>query len=211
MQITAYKCTQTGKLFEDAAEYRRHTRRLKTAATSAAKRAAEVEAAIKQLVDLRQQVKGIEEIPDWIMLNHEQLTQIERIINNTHHSKKPYIKPYLVTVTGHWSILVPNTHCCPKNGVTNWRQIKDLPLGYPGFYGNITWGANGETGLYHILKVARLHLGTGGANACGDGYYGFQLFLEDWPNISGTVVAAKLAGKNYTSFSASARAQDFIA
>ena len=63
MQITVYKCTQTGKLFEDAAEYRRHTRRLKTAATSAAKRAAEVEAAIKQLVELRQKVKGMRKFP----------------------------------------------------------------------------------------------------------------------------------------------------
>lgn len=211
MQITAYKCKQTGKLFEDAAEYRRHTRRLKTAAASAAKRAAEVESALKLFVDLRQQVKGIEEIPDWIMLNYEQLSQAERTLNNTHRSKKPYVKPDFVAITGYWSNLVPNTHCCPKNGVTNWRQHKDLPLGYPGFYGNINWGANGETGLFHILKVARLHLGTGGSSANGAGYYGFQLFLEDWPNISGAVVAAKLAGKNYTSFSASARAQEIMA
>ena len=211
MQITAYKCTQTGKLFEDAAEYRRHTRRLKTAAASAAKRLAEVDAASKHLDVLRLKVKGVEEIPDWIMDNYEQLSQIERIINNTHHSKKPYVKPDKVSLTGYWCNLVPNTHCCPHNGVTNWRQIKDLPLGYPGFYGNIIWSSNGESGLYQILNVARFHLGTGSSTVYENGVYGYEVFLEDWPNISGSVVAAKLAGKNYTSFSASARAQGIIA
>lgn len=81
----------------------------------------------------------------------------------------------------HYSASVSNTHCRPKNGVTNWAGLEldengNLrPTGYPGFAGRI-WFRIEKPSSHESMVMASLgmHTGTGG----------FGSYEGEWKGVS---------------------------
>jgi hypothetical protein len=102
---------------------------------------------------------------------------------------------------------VSNSHNCPINGITNWHRNKDLPLGYPGWYGRWTFeiskaddlklykkGITFLSDIFHagykwkksksFFSLSGINIGGGGGGGQG-GTYEIFIYLEDFPHLMG--------------------------
>ena len=101
-----------------------------------------------------------------------------------------------------YSDCVSNSHSCPRNGVQNWWQSKDKPLGYPGWWGLIEFDIidNRYSIGTRLFKGTRIHLGTGGSSNCIKYSYDVKLFEDDWPGLIRFKTFGILSGSYWSRF-----------
>ena len=194
-KITAYKCPDTGKLFEHIKDYRSHRKKV------LAKLARERE--IKNAAELDQKwweknfwhgVKSLAQLKAAIMLHRDVLAlrglKFDRSL--------PHVKPTPIVEITEFSLTyndhISNTHSCPHNGVNNLGRYNTRPLGYSGWHGRIDYRVQScakqsycYPGGGDMWKGTRIHTGTGG----GGGFkeptqtqsfgYDITLWAADWP------------------------------
>lgn len=203
MIIQAYKCTETGKLFEDKEKYKKHLRALATQRAQQ-RRLAKAEAEREAFIaNIGATVKSIDELKKFIHDNWEWF-----FANGLKHrpwacDKKPVNKHKLVNlnIDVRWSDTVSNTHHCPRGGVRNWDQRgnrekgPNLPESYPGWHGCITFEI--DAGMSSHKKNPYKFDGYGGdyfsntpiqtgGGVGGDRKYSYELYLfaADFPAMS---------------------------
>jgi len=212
-QIIAWQCANTKKVFVEKDDYTKHLRKLANERRKD-KRYADLKTNFYNwLTAEKENIHSVTEIASWVLLNQKKLMdasnalKIGTFTNDKYFDDDEFIKFMLVDMR--YSQSVSNTHSCPHNGVQNWRgdtKLKDgtpAPNGYPGWAGNIKGALSrnkNRMGSYpydNILKLIRLHTGTGGGGNESWGY-DCKIFLADWPGLSNQVLFDKLKGVKIT-------------
>lgn len=151
--ITAYKCDEDGKIFEDKSKYTAHLRKL--ARHRNAQRRLKIAEAEKDAVwaELYEREQSID---DWfqMVIDNQHLFWAEAAEGNRYNwdrvGKKygrgknapvmPMPKVLKIVHSLRWSDSVSNSHSCPHDGVTNWGgRVEGAPRGYPGWTGRVDW------------------------------------------------------------------------
>ena len=213
MQIIAWKCDHTGKLFEDKEKYQKHLRKL-----AAERRQKEKQAALLKDREVwwrtaQNEYRSINEFPQWVIDNQDRFWAEAVKSWSRYGNKKAKSMPLPEILEFHhwnvrWSDHVSNSHSCPHTGVTNWwgrgfEQGRHLPTGYPGWTGRAGWTVRCHKGheyeypgadLFYNSKLIRVHTGTGGGG--GHVYdkkygcnvqrfeYSISIFADDWPGLA---------------------------
>jgi len=153
--ITAYKCDEDGKIFEDKSKYTAHLRKLarhRNAQRRLKIAEAEKDAAWTELYEREQS------IDDWMqmVIDNQHLFWAEAAAGDPYDWERvgkklgrgknaanlPMPRVLKITHNMTWSDSVSNSHSCPVGGVTCWssHEAKDgRPRGYPGWCGRIEW------------------------------------------------------------------------
>lgn len=153
--ITAYKCDQDGKIFEDKSKYTAHLRKL--ARHRNAQRKLKIAEAEKDKIwaELYEREQSID---DWMqmVIDNQHLFWAEAAAGDPHDWKcvgtkigrgknasvVPVPKVLKITHNMTWSDMVSNSHSCPVGGVTCWSSREHMdgrPRGYPGWTGRVDW------------------------------------------------------------------------
>lgn len=180
MIITAYKCPDTGEVFEHQSEYNRHRRRYLREQRIAQKDLADRIAYDKLVKDFNDGATSVDDISAWIIANNDLITsQRWNFFGKQTDFKITSLK---------WTKLMyrercSNTHRSPRSGVTNWSCKDDKPRGYPGVHARleITYsGSSYRLDLHGFLDSIAVNTGCGGG---GSGSYEVDvtLFEDDWP------------------------------
>ena len=205
-KILVRKCPRTGKLFQSDAEYRKYIRALRkrtniTRATLRSRKLAisEVRDEIARLTSIDQIECYVTEAFSKIMIayNGGRDPKVHAILN------KVRIKDFKLDVS--FMERCSNTHAAPRDGKTNWGGLKeDLPRGYPGFGGNVSYKIIndpeeediGRLCMRHndALKFAGICTGGGGGRGEDSWGYGVTLFLSDFEGLKKMYFKNKLAG-----------------
>jgi len=213
VQIVAYKCQDTGRIFEDPAEYQRHRQRLRNKQTRQAKLLEQQSALNEWWATAYNREMDISEWPAFVIENQEyfwrEAARIEGY-QTSNPSKIPDIELLTFDIFDvKWSDLVSNTHCRPHNGVENWMCDKNKPLGYPGWVGliefttrrhnNCTFSGSSLFRGRSSGAAGREYTGTGGGNRASkeeqqayykpnytvyNHRYDFRIFVDDWPGMA---------------------------
>ena len=183
MKIVAYKCADTGTVFEHWSDYIRHRKRVKKNADKIRKEINRVTEARQALAELRESATSSEEICRWIVDN--QLPLINSVPDNQWWGREP-MKDFKITKAYFKSIKfdrnIKNTHTSPIGLPTNWKGYPHLPTGYPGWRGILHMEYTG----YLSIAISRLFEGTGinvfmGSSGAGKFEMHANLFSVDWP------------------------------
>lgn len=201
--ITAYKCPDTGKIFEHKEKYQKH--RQKVLSNLQIQR--EAQAALKLDQSWWEQnfwhaVKSPAQLKAAIML-HRSVLAARGLKNSQHHlpnignTVKPTPIVEFLQFEMSWCDSITNTHSCPHNGVRNWRRDSKLPIGYSGWTGSIEYTVQscpGQEGSYpgssDMWVGSRIHTGTGGGGSSNNitytqrFRYSITLWAEDWPAMA---------------------------
>lgn len=206
--VSVYKCDKTGKLFEDKTKYQTHLKKLAKEARIRSKLEFEKQEFIAQWDEIHNTEISLEQLKDLIILKQSIFWADASVNFRSSSSWKEIGKktrkgvsmpmPDLVEFTVFdlkYSQSVSNSHCCPKNGITNWWGRKDAPRGYPGWQGRVEWkirwpkefeGCYPGSDLFQGEHCC-IHSGTGGGGGWKDGYqrfgYDCELFAADWPGL----------------------------
>jgi len=185
MQIMAWKCEATGKIFESKVKYQSHLRKL--ARERALQR--KVEAFKKERTEffagMRSTCCNASQIEEFVKANWDKFYQ-NAISNYIWGDKRGQFKnqPTLtsIKIKLHWNDAVYNSHCAPIGKKTNWGgRDKEEPTSYPGWTGDIEY----QTSEYISGLGSEMWNGTGIGTASGgyasNFYYGLELFALDWP------------------------------
>lgn len=193
MKIIAYKCVDTGSIFEDISKYRSHRRKVCTslkAAEEESKKAAEFK---EWLAKEKSKITCVSMIGPWVLENQVKLMEASNFFrcssfNDQFDINIDRFEKYEITNVVYHD-LISNTHSCPENGVTNWGGIDPTsPTGYAGWRCRINGSLIRESknnSLYPhsgISKFIRLFTGTGGGGN-NDWTYDANIFLDDWPGL----------------------------
>lgn len=202
--ITAYKCPDTGKLFEHEEKYQKH--REKVLAKLAIQQ--KVESALKLErtwweKNFWHSVKSISQLKAAIMLHRDVLAArgLKNYLSDnltSRYTLKPTPVVNFSMFSASWSESVSNSHSCPHNGVINWcEKHNNRPTGYPGWHGRLEYQVqsylgqeNSYPGDSDMWTGTRIHTGTGG----GGGFnkktftqsfgYDIKLWADDWPAMA---------------------------
>lgn len=208
-QVLVWKCSQTGKLFEEQTAYKNHLSVLARARRKIKHQNMIKDTFFDWLDDQRTNVVlDISDIPQWLMTNQQIIMDAVNAIPGRWTSfDDKFADGDLFTKIeldrSCWNINLSNSHSCPKGGVQNWGG-KNLfadgtpkPTGYPG------WGTriNGSlkrnkknmssypaSALFNIVGVCT---GTGGG---GNENFGWdaKIWAEEWPAAASAVTFQKL-------------------
>lgn len=199
--ITAYKCPDTGKLFEHEEKYQKHREKV----LAKLKIRQEVEAALKLDRAWWEQnfwhtVKSLAQLEAAIML-HRDVLAARGLRNDVGHNltSRYNVKPTPIVkfleFTANWTERMPSSHSCPHNGVIQGSTVDPKRnASYPGWQGRFDYQVQscpGQEGFYpgssSMWKGSRIHTGTGG----GGGFnketatqtfgYSITLWAADWP------------------------------
>ena len=156
--ITAYKCDEDGKIFEDKSKYTAHLRKLARHRNS--QRKLKIAEAAKDALwaELYEREQSID---DWMqmVIDNQHLFWAEAAEGDPHDWKcvgtkisrgknapvVPVPKVLKITHSMRWNDSVSNSHSAPHDGVENWGgRVKmadgtDAPRGYPGWQGRVDW------------------------------------------------------------------------
>lgn len=205
-KITVWKCSRTGKIFQDREKYKKHLMSVRN--ERAIRRCIEIDTdnTAKWFADFRAKEQTITELTQSIIDNQEMFWR-SAAHNNGHDwsgvGKKIYKKvvmpiPHLVKFTAfglRWADSVSNSHHCPVGGVTNWHSDMSKPQGYPGWTGQINWQVEfpPEWSYVYIgadlLDGSGIHKGGGGGGGynsstnCQTFQYHCVIFAHDWPGL----------------------------
>jgi len=189
MKITAYKCTDTGKIFEHHSEYQVHRQQYLAEQAKIAARQSRVAAADTIISNLHNSAATFDEITQWVIDNQE--TLIDRFYANHPHERRPretkrYV-PFRITSVKldrmHHNVNISNSHSAPRGMPTNWGGNYHLPTGYPGWHGRILIQHEGDfSHVSRLFSDIGICTGTGGG---GGGYlsYDVKLWEADWPGM----------------------------
>ena len=212
-KITVWKCDQTGKLFEDHSKYKSHLRKLARERQQRRKLEMVASEADAWWAEAYQREMSIEDFKNFVIENQSRFWQ-EAARSNSHNwsyvgkTRRGVVCPVpkLLEFTGfdlRWSDSVSNSHSCPHNGVMNWWGSRDasLPIGYPGWYGEVSWIIEFPelwNGFYlggdlFSGRRSRCHTGSGGGGGGGlhkkygcytqSFNYQLKLYAADWPGM----------------------------
>lgn len=180
MKIEAWKCEYTGKLFEVEKEFISHKRKLARAKT-------------EQLKKLR---KAQELQQGWVNLQHEEfdINQLAGKLVEGQEIYWPNSGSTLINLQLNltYDESVSNLHYCPKTGVQNWWRKNELPKGYPGWSGRISWEVKTKdmSDSHRFRNASFIYTGTGsgGGGSKTDGtktyQYEVKIFADDWPGLA---------------------------
>lgn len=87
-----------------------------------------------------------------------------------------------------------NSHCCPRNGKTNWGGNKPgVPRGYPGWRGGIEYSVSHEIlgGVVNLFNNTGIYTGTGGGGRTKSRYE-ITLFAADWPALRDDYISRRV-------------------
>lgn len=199
MQITAWKCETTGKVFEHKVKYQSHLKKLAAERRSQAKHDAFELVQKQTFINMRNTVRSLPELKAFIEANWIHFCMNAEINNRWRFIKKskslihPELK-FFVVKDFRWNDEISNSHSCPIDGVKNWRGDNTMPDGspaprnYPGWKMSIEYQVVGQENTSTYPYSSEAWQGTGIHTGCG-GYasnYYFQcdLFAADWPAMA---------------------------
>lgn len=181
MKIIAYKCTNTGKIFESKRDYDQHRRRYLADQRRILNGQKVIQNLENKLAKFRNTAQTISEIENWILANSKFLAHRHNVIN---HRRKTAFEFLNVSINANYRESVSNTHSAPFNHAQNWSREKHLPMGYPGWHGRIEFRYNGDIdGFFSSLfSNTGINLGTGSG---GGDWYSSEITLWgfDWPEM----------------------------
>lgn len=211
-QVLVWKCPHTGRLFEDEKKYRTHLSGIARQYREQRKIQIAENAAQAWWTEVQNREMDIKDLPEFIIENQSRFWaeaakanpgDWDQIGKKRNGIVMPV--PELVEFTKFdlgWSNSVSNTHCCPKDGVTNWggqTKLEDgtpAPRGYPGWCGRIEWiikwpkqwdGCYPGSDLFKGRRAC-IHTGTGGGGGYKNGNQSFgyhvEIFAADWPGLA---------------------------
>lgn len=190
-QIVAWKCPQTGKVFEIKSAYKAHLAQL----AKERRKQRNIEAENAKIRSIWQEIQEIEmsidQFSKFIFANQTLFwEEAKRSDWTSWRWKGRNTFPTLIEFTEFklfWNEHVSNTHSCPHNGVMNFRGLDGIPKGYPGWKGRIGWKVNDiESPVGSSLfsgKNCRIHTGSGGG---GSNYFTYEviIYAADWPGLA---------------------------
>lgn len=192
MKILVNKCPHTGQLFEDDGEYVRHIRKIQREQRAQAKYKAERLEFETWLNQEKAKIYTIDEIPGWIVKNQRRLIDGYKLLNpHTWDKMYPSDEIKSIKLVDLRYCMASNSHCCPKNGVTNWGgRGANLPRGYMGYRGNVSASLarlprhNGSYPMSNFLKMIGIHTvgGLGGGNESSS--WDVTVFIDDWAGLA---------------------------
>jgi len=216
-QIIAWQCAKTGEVFTRKADYMQHLKKL--ARQRYQKRTAQ---------KFRQQAKdyfrstlrlasSFQEIEAWFSQPENWKFLANRVsrLGDAWGVKDPNIIPdkfkikYVHLNKMRWHDCCPNSHAAPDGKPQNWVRNPDLPRGYPGWIGEMTFeyedAQNLATDIFidtgiHTQSGSAVHTknqcleiaSTSGIHTISEmknqtrglrGRYGVTLFAEEWPSL----------------------------
>ena len=198
--ITAYKCDETGKLFEDRTKYVRHLKKI------AKKRLIVKKTERNHRSDQQwwhdnfwNRVRSLAQLQAAIL--HHREVFASNGVKNSWNSKT--LRPTPITnfriFSLKWASQISNSHHCPHDGVENFSRDKSSPLIYSGWQGHIDYTVQSYSdqlycypGSSNMWENTRIHTGTGGGgghkdqktNNCQSFGYHVRLFASDWPKMA---------------------------
>lgn len=188
MKITAYKCPDTGKIFEYESYYRKHRFEYIAKRRANNKRIRKLDSLTDEIDNLRQTAKTSAEIITWLYSNGSILSSYHRYkhnINNNEDSNDAFEFTKISLTLKKFDEVCSNSHCSPlTGGKTNWGRISSLPMGYPGWKGRLEYHNTGNIHYYtrHALDDIGIFCGSGSGYSK---YYGCEItiFAVDWPGL----------------------------
>jgi hypothetical protein len=208
IQIIAYKCEETGQIFEDKAEYQRHYNRLQYRKKKAQEKQQQMAVADARWAAAYETEMSISEWPDFVIQNQEHFWReaARRRVSSTPGRVLDIEILEFTKFDVAWSERVSNTHSSPHNGEENWFRDPKKPIGYPGWTGRVEWVSRrhkncpvSNSDLFDSGGVSRCraYSGTGGGGTAGNQYkkyardnymlshsgYDFRIYADDWPGM----------------------------
>lgn len=197
----AYECPFTGKIYLTKKSYLLHLKSYREEKIRRINRGKRLNDAI---VDLNSQ-PNFNKIIKWIETNYWFfLANAKRNFHST-YDRWPEPEDFWIKITYldlRWSNSVSNSHCCPRNGVTNWARRTDIPRGYPGWTGQFEFELSHDLPCFpsDIFRDTGIHTGCGGGR--GKNSYGYEIHFydSDWPGLDKQKVFAILSEKKQEPF-----------
>jgi hypothetical protein len=198
-KIIARQCKWTKKVFTDDVKYLKHLKkqRLVLVQERIANRANLVMA--ETFTRMRDECNSLQDIEKFIVDNWLVFGQNAR--NRTWERMKLEPIPKLISVklTGRYRDEVSNTHSSPIGKPRNWGRQVDLPYGYPGFVGDLSFVLDKRCSSFgsELFEKTGINTGAGGSRHIESkeyaGYgYEVKLFLDDWPGLAREQLMVKL-------------------
>lgn len=209
-KIIVWKCSHTGKLFEDEKKYKNHLAKLAIERRITRRLDVVRQEHEEQWNKIHETEMSLSELPQFIIDNQAIFWKDAKNYNCSfgtdwgHIGKKTrngVIMPIPEIVSFDefkltWDDSVSNTHSCPHNGVTNWGgRVKDAPRGYPGWRGSVKYqirwpeefaGCYPGSDLFNG-RYCRVHNAGGSGGGWQNGFqhfqYAIELFAADWPGL----------------------------
>lgn len=189
----ARQCPWTRKLFVDDVQYSQHLTKLREKHRLTRYHTSMCERGNCAIQWATQNVSSCEEFEQW-MREHWEALVIRGTYNslwNKDHLKRmdqlavPKLKSVNLQLT--FKPLVSNSHSCPRGGVRNFIRNPELPRGYPGWTGHLSWTHEKPTKTRvdtsnDIFDHSLVYTGSGGGGG-GSGRHGYDITLwaSDWP------------------------------
>ena len=181
VEIVAYKCVDTGRIFEFEPDYRQHRARLLHQRRRERDVQVRVLAFDAQVQHLRETATSFEDISEWIQANIS--TLLARTSQKNHRKFKGQFELKSFEFENmRFCDQCSNSHSAPIGEKTNWHGTPDLPRGFPGWRGQAVFTYDGDTPwfLTDTFDIPGINFGSGG----GVQYRGeMTLFEQDWPGI----------------------------
>lgn len=193
-QIIAWKCPQTGKLFDQKSLYKRHLKNVAKSNIEKRKINKDREELLHFFEELSNRVRNIDQLTEEVLKNQNYFWAASsrhnsfsyRYIGKIQRGKVITI-PKLVYIKFkvEWNNNISNTHSAPRNGVTNWYREEDKPKSYPGWKGRITFKIDGCVQLSHLFDnhICGINTVAGGGGTDSEFNYEVCLFADDWPEM----------------------------
>lgn len=183
MKIIAYKCPDSGKIFEYKKDYDDYRRNFLAIRRREKNKQKIINGYNKILEDFRSTPRSWIEMGQWICDNTNVFVERAWLLDG-HTTKPKPMKFTNVIINATYREQCSNTHSAPFNGVTNWHSKSDLPRGYPGWTGTIKLFYTGDyDGFFsHMFEKTGLNFGSGGGGS-GSYHSGITFFESDWPGL----------------------------
>jgi hypothetical protein len=201
MQVMAWKCGHTGKLFEKKIDFDKHTAKITADMIEAAEKENIRKENIKNwrwaLQDLRNNAPDFDYVARWIIDSQVILTDYtlgNRKRRKLTKSEKPFRILTVAFENMRWNKFVSNAHSSPIGAEKNWLRNPDKPLGYPGWTGSIKMTYEGyfEFFISSLFEETGINTETGGGGPTGVSYH-VKFFADDWETMKAEKAAELLA------------------
>ena len=188
-QITAWQCDRTKKLFSDKVVYLKHLKTLARQDLNQRKYTRLRSEWKNWLTDERSKITRFEDIAPWLIRNQGKIMDAVNAHYNTgddkFHDGDDFTK---IEMSCCWSDLVSNSHHAPAGKPQNWSRKPSIPLGYPGFTGDVRCSLSRKKKhinnypISSFLNIVGIHTGTGGGGNTSCNYAIF-VYDEEWPGL----------------------------